>query len=91
LGCLASSPAQRYTTSTDPEVTEQTKTASIQLLVHRKFVIMEKNMEGRNYFVTETKTVVLDARSCLCVCSLDVGALCRVHGEFSKTLPSLVR
>jgi len=52
---------------------------------------MEKNMEGRNYFVTETKTVVLDARSCLCVCSLDVGALCRVHGEFSKTLPSLVR
>ena len=48
-------------------------------------------MEGRNYFVTETKTVVLDARSCLCVCLLDVGALCRVHGEFSKTLPSLVR
>jgi len=48
-------------------------------------------MEGRNYFVTETKTVVLDARSCLCVCSLDVGALCREHGEFSKTLPSLVR
>ena len=56
-----------------------------------EFAIMEKNMEGRNYFVTETKTVVLDARSCLCVCLLDVGTLCRVHGEFSKTLPSLVR
>ena len=53
---------QRYTTSTDPEVIKETKTASIQL-VQKKLVIMEKNMEGRNYLVTETKTVVLHAHA----------------------------